>query len=121
MGVTRRRNLEQLYSGPRVLEVPPYSVFEASRYLRIPENTLRSWVKDVINASRHGQLAMRDPIGLHLERGEWDKDGFVARIGRKKVPEALRAAGVEIRVHDELFPHEPADELARQLDALRSS
>ncbi|HXD18889.1 MAG TPA: hypothetical protein VN654_17875 [Vicinamibacterales bacterium] len=25
-------------------------------------------------------------------------------LGRKKVPEALRTAGVEIRVHDELFP-----------------
>ena len=29
MGATRRRNLEQLYSGPQVLEVPLYSVFEA--------------------------------------------------------------------------------------------
>jgi uncharacterized protein (DUF433 family) len=37
-------------------------------------------VKDVINASRHGQLAMRDLIGLHLQRVEWDKDGFVARL-----------------------------------------
>ena len=170
MGATRRRNLEQLYSGPQVLEVPLYSVFEASRYLQVPENTLRSWVagrsyplrsgvsrrsepiieladransrlsfsnlteahvldalrrqyqvelpqirravnylrehfrsahplvhhemltdgnhlfveaagiKDVINASRHGQLAMRDLIGLHLQRVEWDKDGFVARL-----------------------------------------
>lgn len=168
--MTRRRNLEQLYSGPQVLEVPLYSVFEASRYLQIPENTLRSWIsgrsyplrsgasrrskpvieladpantrlsfsnlteahvldalrrqyqvelpqirravnylrehfrsahplvhhemltdgkhlfveaaglKDVINASRHGQLAMRDLIGLHLQRVEWDKDGFVARL-----------------------------------------
>lgn len=170
MGVTRRRSLEQLYSGPQVLEVALYSVFEASRYLQIPENTLRSWVsgrlyplrsgasrrsepvieladpansrlsfsnlteahvldalrrqyqvelpqirravsylrehfrsahplvhhdmltngkdlfvevaglKDVVNASRHGQLAMRDPIGLHLQRVEWDRDGFVARL-----------------------------------------
>ncbi|HXD18890.1 MAG TPA: DUF433 domain-containing protein [Vicinamibacterales bacterium] len=170
MGATRRPNLEQLYSGPQVLEVPLYSVFEASRYLQIPDNTLRSWVsgrsyplrsgasrrseavieladpthsrlsfinlteahvldalrrqyqvelsqirravsylrehfrsphplihhemltdgkhlfveaaglKDVINASRHGQIAMRDLIGLHLQRVEWDKDGFVARL-----------------------------------------
>jgi uncharacterized protein (DUF433 family) len=167
---TRRRSLEQLYKGPQVLEAPLYSVFEASRYLQVPENTLRSWVsgrsyplrsgasrrsepvieladttnsrlsfsnlteayvldalrrqyqvelpqirravnylrehfrsarplvhhamltdgkhlfveaagiKDVINASRHGQLAMRDLIGLHLQRVEWDKDGFVARL-----------------------------------------
>lgn len=170
MGATKPRNLGQLYSGHQVLEVPLYSVFEASRYLQIPENTLRSWVsgrsyplrsgasrrsapvieladqassrlsfsnltevhvldalrrqyqvglpqirravsylrehfrsphplvhhdmltdgthlfveaaglKDVINASRHGQLAMRDLIGLHLQRVEWDKDGFVARL-----------------------------------------
>jgi uncharacterized protein (DUF433 family) len=170
VGVTKGRNLEHLYSGPRVLEAPLYSVFEASRYLQIPENTLRSWVsgrsyslksgasrrsepviqiadgtnsrlsfsnlteahvldalrrqyqvelpqirravnylrehfrsphplvhhqmltdgkhlfveaaglRDVINASKHGQLAMRDLIGLHLRRVEWDKDGFVARL-----------------------------------------
>jgi len=162
--------LEDMYSGRKVLEVPLYSVFEASRYLQIPENTLRAWVagrahplrsggsrhsqpvidladakssrlsfsnlteahvldalrrqyqvelpqirravnylrehfrtqhplihhqmltdgkylfveaaglNDVINASRHGQLAMRDLIGLHLQRIEWDKDGFVARL-----------------------------------------
>lgn len=170
MRAAKRRNLEQLYSGHQVLEVPLYSVFEASRYLQIPENTLRSWVsgrsyplrsggsrrsepvieladssdarlsfsnlteahvldalrrqyqvelpqirravnylrehfrtrhplihhemltdgkhlfveaaglKDVINASRHGQLAMRDLIGLHLQRVDWDRDGFVARL-----------------------------------------
>lgn len=170
MGAIKRRTLEQLYGGPQVLDVPLYSVFEASRYLQIPENTLRSWVagrayplrsgvsrrsepvieladpersrlsfnnlteahvlealrrqyqvelpqirravsylreqfrtphplvhhqmltdrkhvfieatglKDLINASRHGQLAMRDLIGLHLQRVEWDKDGFVARL-----------------------------------------
>ena len=170
MAAIKGRSLEQLYSGPQVLEIPLYSVFEASRYLQVPENTLRSWVggrtyplrsggrrrsepvieladpkhsrlsfnnlteahvldalrrqynvelpqirraiwylreqfqsqhplvhhqmltdgkhlfveaaglKDVINASRHGQLAMRDLIGLHLQRVEWDKDGFVARL-----------------------------------------
>jgi uncharacterized protein (DUF433 family) len=37
-------------------------------------------LKDVIDASRHGQLAMRDLIGLHLQRVEWDKDGFIARL-----------------------------------------
>jgi uncharacterized protein (DUF433 family) len=37
-------------------------------------------LEDVINASRHGQLAMRDLIGLHLQRVEWDKRGFVARL-----------------------------------------
>ena len=166
----KRASLEQLYSGRQVLEMPLYSVFEASRYLQMPENTLRAWVagrtyplrsggsrrseavieladpkssrlsftnlteahvldalrrqyhvelpqvrravhylrehfrtrhplvhhqmltdgkhlfveaaglEDVINASRHGQLAMRDLIGLHLQRVDWDDDGFVARL-----------------------------------------
>jgi uncharacterized protein (DUF433 family) len=170
MAIAKRKNLEQLYAGPQVLEVPLYSVFEASRYLQIPENTLRAWVAgraypvrsggtrrsaavieladpkrsrlsfnnlteayvldalrrqyhvelpqirravsylreqfrsqhplvhdqmltdgkdlfveaaglvDVINASRDGQLAMRDLIGLRLQRVEWDKDGFIARL-----------------------------------------
>jgi uncharacterized protein (DUF433 family) len=170
VGAMKRRTLERLYGGPQVLDVPLYSVFEASRYLQIAENTLRSWVagrayplrsgvsrrsepvieladpersrlsfnnlteahvldalrrqyhvelpqirravsylreqfqtphplvhhqmltdrkhvfieatglKDLINASKHGQLAMRDLIGLHLQRVEWDTDGFVARL-----------------------------------------
>lgn len=170
MQAIKRRSLDDLYTGHQVLEVPLYSVSEASRYLQIPENTLRSWVagrayplksggtgrsepiialptsdesrlsfsslteayvldalrrqyrlelpqirravtylrecfrtphplvhhqmltdgkhlfveaaglKDVINASRHGQLAMRDLIGLHLQRVEWDKEGFIARL-----------------------------------------
>lgn len=170
MADTKRRTLEQLYGGLQVLEVPLYGVVEASRYLQIPENTLRAWVAgrvypvrsggtrrseaiidladpknarlsfnnlteahvldalrrqyrvelpqirravsylreqfrtphplvhhqmltdgrhlfieaaglaDVINASRHGQMAMRDLIGLHLLRVEWDKNGLVARL-----------------------------------------
>jgi hypothetical protein len=30
-------------------------------------------------------------------------------LGRKKVPDALRAAGVEVRAHDELFPQATHD------------
>src|ERR1700694_4419951 len=37
-------------------------------------------LKDVINASCHGQLAMGDLIGLHLRRVEGNKDGFVGRL-----------------------------------------
>jgi uncharacterized protein (DUF433 family) len=180
------RSLERLYSGPQVLDVPLYSVPEASRYLRLPENTLRAWVAgrayplrsggsrrsepvieiadrrssrlsfnnlteahildalrrqyhvelpqirravsylrdqfrtdhplvhhqmltdgrhlfvegaglgDVINASRHGQLAMRDLIGLHLQRVEWGSDDFVTRFypftrsGRAREAEAAQ-------------------------------
>lgn len=170
MRALKRRNLDDLYKGHHVLELPLYGISEASRYLQIPENTLRSWVAgrayllraggtrrsepiielpesadnrlsfsnlteahvldalrrqyrvelpqirravtylrqqfrtrhplvhhqmltdgkhlfveaagvaDVINASREGQLAMRDLIGLHLQRVEWDEDGFIARL-----------------------------------------
>jgi hypothetical protein len=47
-------------------------------------------LKDVINASRHGQLATRDLIGLHLQRVEWDKDGFVARLYRLPAVDGMR-------------------------------
>ncbi len=170
MAVKTLRNLEQLYKGREVLELPLYGIFEASRYLQIPENTLRSWVagrvyalrsghtrrstaiiempdphkgrlsftnlaeahvldalrrqyhvelpqirravtylrqqfktshplvhhqmltdgrhllieaaglENVINASKHGQMAMRDLIALHLQRVEWDENGLIARL-----------------------------------------
>lgn len=35
---------------------------------------------------------------------------FIDRsLGRKKVPQALRAAGLDVRVHDELFPQATED------------
>ena len=37
-------------------------------------------ITEVINASRHGQMVMRDLVALHLQRVEWDKDGFIARL-----------------------------------------
>lgn len=170
VAVRTLRSLEQLYRGLDVLELPLYGISEASRYLQIPENTLRSWVAgrryplrsgatrqsqaiialpdpetgrlsfsnlaeahvldalrrqyrvelpqirravaylseqfrtahplihhqmltdgrhlfveaaglaDVINASQHGQLAMRDLIELHLRRVKWDEHGLVARL-----------------------------------------
>ena len=62
MAVTRRRNLAQLYAGPQVLEVPLYSVFDASRYLQIPENTLRSWVSGRSYPLRSGAHRRSDPV-----------------------------------------------------------
>jgi hypothetical protein len=62
VGVIKRRNLEQLYSGPQVLEVPLYSVFEASRYLQIPENTLRSWVSARPYSLRSGSSRRSEPV-----------------------------------------------------------
>src|SRR5262245_50184724 len=40
-----------------------------------------------------------DPLVFFIDRS----------LGRKKVPHALRAAGVHIRVHDELFPQGTED------------
>jgi helix-turn-helix protein len=62
VGATRRRTLDQLYSGPQVLEVPLYSVFEASRYLQIPENTLRSWVAGRSYPLRAGASRRSEPV-----------------------------------------------------------
>src|SRR5262245_9851522 len=62
MGATKPRNLEQLYSGPQVLEIPLYSVFEASRYLQVPENTLRSWVSGRSYPLRSGASRRSDPV-----------------------------------------------------------
>lgn len=162
--------LRHLYSSQQILNLPLYTVFEASRYLQIPENTLRSWVSgrayqvrggrrrssaiialpdrqqallsfvnlteahllealrrqygvalpqirraveylrekldsphplvshsmltdgknlfvegarvrdEIINASRYGQLAMKDLLEVHMRRIEWDADGFVMRL-----------------------------------------
>lgn len=162
--------LRRLYSSRQVLDLPLYTVLEASRYLQVPPNTLRSWVSgrrypvqgghrrsnaiialpdsrqtmlsfvnlteahvldalrrqygvalpqirraveymrdrfesphplvshemltdgknvfiegakvrdEIINASRYGQLAMKDLVELHLQRIEWDKSGVVLRL-----------------------------------------
>ncbi|MBI3490998.1 MAG: DUF433 domain-containing protein [Acidobacteria bacterium] len=162
--------LRRLYSTEQVLNLPLYSALEASRYLQVPENTLRSWTSgrtypvrgghkrsnviielpdspqallsfvnlteahvldalrrqygvalpkirraveymkdkfdsphplvshemltdgksvfiegarvrdEIVNASRYGQLAMKDLVELHLQRIEWDKSGVVLRL-----------------------------------------
>lgn len=47
--------------------------------------------EDLINASQHGQLAMRDLLALHLRRIEWDRQGRAARffpfVGRRTATE----------------------------------
>ncbi len=162
--------LRRLYSSQQILNLPLYTVFEASRYLQVPENTLRAWVSgrtypvrdgrrrssaiinlpdrqkgllsfvnlteahvldalrrqygvalpqirraveylsgkfdsshplvshdmltdgkslfveganvpdEIINASRYGQLAMKDLVELHLQRIDWDNSGVVLRL-----------------------------------------
>ena len=51
-----------MYSGRQVLEVPLYSVFEASRYLQIPKNTLRSWVSGRSCPLRSGAGRRSEPV-----------------------------------------------------------
>jgi hypothetical protein len=77
VAVTRHRSLEQLYKGPQVLEAPLYSVFEASRYLQVPENTLRSWVwgRSYVVITRDDRIRynQKDLVGrCTLCRGGWD-------------------------------------------------
>jgi hypothetical protein len=56
------QNLEQQYSGPQVLEIPLYSVTEASRYLQIPEGTLRAWVAGRTYPLRSGRHGRSEPV-----------------------------------------------------------
>src|ERR1700730_7944859 len=58
----KRASLEQLYSGRQVLEIPLYSVFEASRYLQMPENTLRAWVAGRTYQLRSGGSRRFEPV-----------------------------------------------------------
>ena len=69
----KRASLEQLYSGRQVLEIPLYSVFEASRYLQMPETTLRAWVAGRTyplrsGGSRHSEavIELADPKSSRL-------------------------------------------------------
>src|SRR6266850_1289097 len=40
-----RRRERDPYGGRSAREIPAYSVFEASHYLRVPENTIRNWAR----------------------------------------------------------------------------
>ena len=185
--------LRRLYSSQQVLYLPLYTIHEASRYLQVPENTIRAWVtgrayplrgggrrrsnavielpeprqnllsfvnlteahvldalrrqygvalpqirraidylhekfpsphplvshemltdgrslfvegagvpREVINASRYGQLAIRDLVELHLQRIEWDTDGFVLRLypftTKSRRPDELKLVTMDPRV-----------------------
>src|SRR5260370_5808254 len=58
----KRGSLEQLYSGRQALEIPLYSVFEASRYLQMSENTLRAWVAGRTYPLRSGGSRRSEPV-----------------------------------------------------------
>ena len=62
MRATRRQNLEQLYLGTSGPRGTLYSVFEASRHLQIPENTLRSWVSGRSYPLRSGASRQSEPV-----------------------------------------------------------
>lgn len=190
--------LDELYAGDAVITAPIYSIGEGARYLRVPENTIRSWLdgrsypvkkrgtgrssqiivpagasgsgarlsflnlveihvldalrrqyrlqlpdirhavfylrdhfgspnplarrdmltdgrhlfveaigssgsSTLVNASREGQLAMRDLVELHLRRIDWDPRGLVARLypfvgQRTPGPDVPRVIAIDPRV-----------------------
>lgn len=42
--VRDKRPLEERYAGEAVIKAPRYSIAEGARYLRVAENTIRSWI-----------------------------------------------------------------------------
>ncbi len=54
--------LRRLYSGHDLLEAPLYGVFDVSRYLMVPENTLRSWISGRSFPLRGGKRGRSNPV-----------------------------------------------------------
>lgn len=196
--VPDKQPLDELYAGEAVIAAPLYSIGEAARYLRVAENTVRSWidgrtypvgqsgksrskpiiipaatsgsgarlsflnlveihildalrrqyrvqlpairhavlylrkhfdsknplarrdmltdghhlfveaigssgVSTLVNASREGQLALRDLVELHLRRVDWDPQGLVARLypfvgQRTPTPDVPRVIAIDPRL-----------------------
>lgn len=99
-----------------------------------------SKVADLINASREGQLAMREMLSTHLRRVEWGEEGNVVRLypfTRKEAKDEPRAIVIDPRVAfgrpvlagtgiptaiiaERFKAGEPTDELARDYGRDRS-
>ena len=64
-----------LYRGRSPREIPAYSPFEASHYLRVPENTIRNWASGYSSGTRAGKAGHTNPTIL-MPHGilEWDLD-----------------------------------------------
>ena len=56
-----RRKSKDLYGGSDPRDLPLYSIAEASRYLKIPRNTIRSWIVPS-NGRKAGYSLSRAPI-----------------------------------------------------------
>jgi len=50
------------YRGRSPREIPAYSPFEASHYLRVPENTIRNWAFGYSYGTRNGKVARTKPL-----------------------------------------------------------
>jgi len=80
-----------------------YSVFEASRYLQIPENTLRSWVSGRSyplrsGASRRSEpvIALADPTHSRLSSSNLTEAHVLDALRRQyqvELPQIRRAVG----------------------------
>jgi hypothetical protein len=44
VAVRGKQPLDELYAGEAVITAPLYSIDEGARYLRVAENTIRSWI-----------------------------------------------------------------------------
>lgn len=56
----------------------------------------------IVNASRNGQLEMRDIVALYLKRIDWDENGVASRlyplVGRRGVPSDSKAVVIDPRI-----------------------
>ena len=50
------------YRGRSPREIAAYNPFEASHYLRVPENTIRNWASGYSYGTRGGKLAQTKPL-----------------------------------------------------------
>jgi uncharacterized protein (DUF433 family) len=57
-----------IYGGRDPRDVPTYSIPEAAGFLRVPESTLRKWVRGHVYATKAGPRRSRPVIGLPTKR-----------------------------------------------------
>ena len=55
------QNVYSLYGGD-VKEIPAYNILQASRYLRMPFETLRSWVRGRSRVDSNGTRRFFEPV-----------------------------------------------------------
>jgi uncharacterized protein (DUF433 family) len=65
-----------VYGGQDPREMPAYGIREAAHYLLLPPSTLR----DLINITQQGQIAMRSILRVYLSRIERDASGVPDKL-----------------------------------------